>query len=76
MLRGADDRTNIVSTLNSSTESGISETESNGVNGNGSPEEPSERERALREKEAELRRMQEMLEQMQRQMNMQANNTA
>lgn len=53
-----------------STESGLSEADSNGLT-NGS-EDPSDRERALREKEAELRRMQEMLEQMQRQMNLQA----
>ncbi|CAG5044119.1 unnamed protein product [Parnassius apollo] len=53
-----------------STESGLSEADSNGHNG--SNEDSSERERALREKEAELRRMQEMLEQMQRQMQLQA----
>ncbi|KAI5642577.1 septin domain-containing protein [Phthorimaea operculella] len=54
-----------------STESGLSEGDTNG-HANGSPEDPTERERALIEKEAELRRMQEMLEQMQRQMKLQA----
>ncbi|KAL0818300.1 hypothetical protein ABMA28_008786 [Loxostege sticticalis] len=51
-----------------STESGLSEADSNGVT-NGSNEDA---DRALREKEAELRRMQEMLEQMQRQMQLAA----
>ncbi|KAJ0173093.1 hypothetical protein K1T71_011269 [Dendrolimus kikuchii] len=57
-----------------STESGLSEADSNGLT-NGATEDPTERERALREKEAELRRMQEMLEQMQRQMQLQAAGT-
>ncbi|XP_034828218.1 septin-1 [Maniola hyperantus] len=47
-----------------STESGLSESDSGLTNGSN--------EDALREKEAELRRMQEMLEQMQRQMQLQA----
>ncbi|CAH2093900.1 unnamed protein product [Euphydryas editha] len=53
-----------------SNESGLSESDTGLTNG--SNEDSTERERALREKEAELRRMQEMLEQMQRQMQLQA----
>lgn len=63
-------RTGQVPKRHTSTESGLSEADS--ALTNGSAEDSTERERALREKEAELRRMQEMLEQMQRQMQLQA----